>query len=156
MESRLAHGDFVGHLAVGRQGLGMTKSVRWKGASAKDRRGLIQAEVRKMEEEKRKAKAVQLGSQGACSAWVTEKRVLNWSDIWKYEPLRLHFLIRSVYDTLPSPANLYQWKLREDPNCVLCGRKGTMYHILSSCTVSLAQGRYRWRHDTVTAVVTLS
>ena len=148
-ESRLAHSDIVGNLAVGRQGLGMQKSVSWKGASAKERRGLIQAEVRAMEEEDRKAKAVQLGSQGAWTAWVTEKRVLKWSDMWKYEPIRISFLLRSVYNTLPSPANLYQWKLREDPNCILCGRKGTMAHILSSCTVSLSQGRYRWRHDTV-------
>ena len=69
--------------------------------------------------------------------------------MWRYEPVRLRFLLRSVYDTLPSPANLYLWKLKEDPNCVLCGRKGTLEHILSSCTVSLSQGRYRWRHDTV-------
>merc|ERR1712074_40075 len=99
--------------------------------------------------EERKAKAVQLGSQGAWTAWCTEKRSLSWSDLWRYEPVRLRFLLRSVYDTLPSPANLYLWKLKEDPNCVLCGRKGTLEHILSSCIVSLSQGRYRWRHDTV-------
>ena len=32
---------------------------------------------------------------------------------------------------------------------MLCGRIGTLEHILSSCSVALSQGRYRWRHDSV-------
>jgi len=54
-----------------------------------------------------------------------------------------------AYDTLHSPAHLHVWGLREDPNCKLCGQKGTLAHILSGCKTALTQGRYRWRHDKV-------
>ena len=54
-----------------------------------------------------------------------------------------------MYDLLPSPANLLRWGLVKDPICHLCDKPGTMRHALSSCQTALAQGRYRWRHDTV-------
>ena len=72
-----------------------------------------------------------------------------WGDIWKYAPLRLSFLIRPVYALLPTPANLCRWGLTDDPKCSLCDRSGTLEHVLSSCSTSLPQGRYRWRHVTV-------
>jgi len=65
------------------------------------------------------------------------------------EPVRISFLLRSVYDVLPTPANLHRWKLTEDPSCTLCGKRGTLEHALSSCSTALSQGRYRWRHDRV-------
>ncbi|GFO03910.1 reverse transcriptase [Plakobranchus ocellatus] len=34
-------------------------------------------------------------------------------------PLRISFLIRSVYDLLPSNANLVRWGKRDDPTCPL-------------------------------------
>ncbi len=40
-----------------------------------------------------------------------------------------------------------------DVLCGLCGGKGTMAHILSGCKIALTQGRYRWRHDKVLAVL---
>ena len=43
-------------------------------------------------------------------------------------PLRISFLIRSVYDLLPSQ-----------------GRQ-TAEHVLSSCKIILSHGRYTWRH----------
>jgi len=54
-----------------------------------------------------------------------------------------------VYDLLPSPANLSRWGLIDDPKCSLCDKTGTLEHVLSSCSTSLTDGRYRWRHDTV-------
>ena len=41
------------------------------------------------------------------------------------------------------------WGKAESPNCTLCGKAGNLEHILSSCSKALADGRYRWRHDTV-------
>ena len=61
-------------------------------------------------------------------------------DIWK-------FLLRSVYDTLPSPANIQQWG--QAPACKLCVKRGIMTYNISGCSVALTQGRYRWRHDNV-------
>ena len=102
-----------------------------------------------MEEEYIKTKAVQMGKQGSWTRWTTPERSLSWADIWQYEPLRLKFLLRYVYDVLPSPANLCQWNLTDNPNCRLCEKRSTLDHILSSCKVALSQGRYRWGHDTV-------
>jgi len=43
--------------------------------------------------------------------------------------------------------------MREDPLCRMYGGKGTTAHILSGCKTALTQGRYRWRHDKVLAVL---
>ena len=90
-----------------------------------------------------------MGGQCAWTQWQTTERHLTWADIWHYEPLRLKFLLRSVYDLLPSPVNLHRWGLVDDPKCQLCDKPGTMQHTLSSCQTALTQGRYRWRHDRV-------
>ena len=68
-------------------------------------------------------------------------------------PLRISFIIRSVYDLLPSNANLAKWGKSEDPACPLCEKKQTVEHVLSSCKVALAQGRYTWRHNQVLKVI---
>ncbi|XP_066304443.1 uncharacterized protein [Branchiostoma lanceolatum] len=44
---------------------------------------------------------------------------------------------------------------RKKENCGLCGKRGTLSHILSGCQVALSQGRYRWRHDKVLRVLAL-
>ncbi|GFO29006.1 reverse transcriptase [Plakobranchus ocellatus] len=64
-------------------------------------------------------------------------------------PLRITFLIRSVYNLLPSKANLVRWGKKDDPTCPLCQGRQTTEHVLSSCKVALSQGRYTWRYDTV-------
>jgi hypothetical protein len=148
-KSSLAHKDIVGTTSEGRQGLGMHCRVQWREADSRQKRTLIQKEVRDVEEETRQAKAVQLGPQGAWTRWTVPERKLTWKNMWNYEPLRLSFLLRSVYDLLPSPANLYRWSLADTPDCPLCGQRGTLEHILSSCKTALTQGRYRWRHDNV-------
>ncbi|CAC5364749.1 unnamed protein product [Mytilus coruscus] len=98
---------------------------------------------------KRRAKAVELSRQGAWMKWNLPERKITWAELWRMEPFRISFMLRSVYDALPSPSNLHQWGLIEEPSCKLCGERGTMAHIISGCKVALTQGRYRWRHDKV-------
>ncbi|XP_052271350.1 uncharacterized protein LOC127872054 [Dreissena polymorpha] len=148
-ESILRHKDIVGTTTEGRQGLGMIKPQRWSTADKRERSQMVQKEIRASEEESRRARSVEMGGQCAWNKWTTTERKFTWADIWQYEPLRLKFLLRSVYDLLPSPTNLHRWGLVEDPSCSLCNKPGTMEHILSSCQTSLTQGRYRWRHDAV-------
>ena len=83
--------------------------------------------------------------------WDLPERELTWAGLWRKDQFRISFLLRSVYDTLPSPVNLHQWGLVEDPNCKLCGKRGIMAHILLGCRVPLTQGSYtcRCRHDKV-------
>ncbi|XP_052256524.1 uncharacterized protein LOC127861838 [Dreissena polymorpha] len=144
-ENELKHKDIVGVTAVGRDGIGARKVVLWSRSDQKERRAMIQSEVRRA----RQARAVEMGAQGACTTWETADGKLTWGDIWKYEPFRFSFLLRSIYDLLPSPANLCRWGLTEDPKCSLCDRVGTLEHVLSSFTTALTQGRYRCRHDLV-------
>jgi len=148
-EGMLILRDIIGITNIGRQGLGASHFQQWGKADRKERRAMIQEQVRHLEEEGRRAKAVELAAQGAWTRWNLPSRKATWANLWNLEPFRISFLLRSVYDTLPSPTNLYRWKLRDDPACKLCGERGTMAHILSSCKVALSQGRYRWRHDKV-------
>ena len=48
---------------------------------------MVQGEIKMREEENRKAKKDELGSQGAWLRWEKEQpeqRTLDWSDIWQY------------------------------------------------------------------------
>ena len=146
-ESRLHHKDNVGVTTIGMQGLGNTRKELWSTAGSNERRKLVQEEIGLVEEKEKRAKAVVVGAQCAYTTWENTDRNLSWAGIWCYEPLRRSFLLRSVYDVLPSPANLLRWGLQDHPQCQLCGK--TMEHILSACNTSLTQGRYRWRHDCV-------
>ncbi|XP_063419448.1 uncharacterized protein LOC134702450 [Mytilus trossulus] len=148
-ESILHHKDIVGNTCTGRQGLGMTHFQQWSKATPKEKSSMVQSEIRTVEEEQRRAKAVELSRQGAWMKWNLPERKITWAELWRMEPFRISFMLRSVYDTLPSPSNLHQWGLIEEPSCKLCGERGTMAHILSGCKVALTQGRYRWRHDKV-------
>ena len=68
-------------------------------------------------------------------------------------PLRLAFMIRSVYDVLPSRTNLQKWGIVQDASCSLCGCSQSLRHVLSSCSYALAHGRYTWRHNQVLQIV---
>jgi hypothetical protein len=91
---------------------------------------MAQNEIRLSEEETRKARAIELGLKGTWTRWTTTERKVTWADFWQYEPLRLSFLLRSVYDLIASPANLHRWGLVEDPCCPLFDKKGTVEHVL--------------------------
>lgn len=70
--------DIIGAPCTGRQGLGMTHFQKWGKASPRERRTMVQAEIRKLEEEQRKATVVELGSQGASTRCDLPKRKLTW------------------------------------------------------------------------------
>ncbi|XP_052268407.1 uncharacterized protein LOC127869787 [Dreissena polymorpha] len=114
--------------AVGLQGIGATKTVLWSRSDQKERRAMIQSEVRREEESARQARAVEMGAQGTWTTWNTTDRKLTWGEIWKYKPLRFSFLLRSVYDLLPSAANLFRWALTTDPKFSLCDKTDTLEH----------------------------
>lgn len=91
-----------------------------------------------------------LSQQGAWTWWESFlRRKISWSEIWHSDASRIKFLVQSVYDVLPSSANLHIWGMSESPSCPLCSRKSTLKHILSACPKALGEGRYRWRHDQV-------
>ena len=152
-EERLRHKAILGSIAKGRAGLRFFSSTHTNSAKGKERRQLIQEEVPDGVEV-RYCKMVGLSQQGAWTRWEhVEKKRITWSDCWRPDFSEIRFLIKSVYDVLPSPTNLHIWGKRETPNCLLCARKGSLQHILSSCPKAFGNGRYRWRHDQALKVI---
>ena len=154
VEFRLKHKKMVGAVQVGHQGLGWTRHTCWSSANDSDRWKLVSQEFREAEEEKRLATAVGQVKQGAWTRWESvEQRNISWSVLWEMEPLRISFLWRSTYDLLPTPANLSSWYDDNSDCCHVCGGRGNLQHILSSCPSSLSSGLYTWRHNNVLKVV---
>ena len=142
--------EIIGHTQTNRLGLGSSKMEWWSKAKGKAKRDMVLQEIRSEENKKRVQKAVQQSQQGQWTTWEAAlQRSLNWNDLWHMAPLRISFILRSVYDLLPSNANLVKWGKKEDPTCPLCQSRQTVEHVLSSCKVALSQGRYTWRHNQV-------
>ena len=59
----------------------------------------------------------------------------------------LSFLIKAVYDILPTPVNLHAWGLTTSDRCRACGKTASLKHILTGC--KYAQRSYTWRHNEV-------
>ena len=134
---------------IGQEGLGTRAFQRWKDSPAAEHRKMVQEKIKQKEDETRSARVVQMGAQAMWTKWDVPKRKLTWPDICKHDPSRIHFLVRSVFDLLPSPTNLLLQNLSADPRCSLCKKTATLQHILSFCNVALIQGLYRWRHNKV-------
>jgi len=148
--------DIVGLTQTNRHGLGFAKETKrwWSNSSSKDRRDLTLREIRQECEDARLQEAVQQSQQGQWTSWEDAlQRSLTWEDIWHMAPLRISFLIRAMYDQLPTGANLARWNVAQDVKCALCGESETLQHVLSACKVALGNGRYTWRHNQVLKVV---
>ena len=62
----------------------------------------------------------------------------------------LCFCLGATYNVLPSPSNLKRWHVASESRCFLCHKDVyTIPHILGACKISLQQGRYTFRHDSV-------
>lgn len=142
--------EVMGATQSGRQGFNSSEGPWWSQASPRERREMVVQEVREAEDERRVQKAAQQSQQGQWTAWSGAlQRSLTWGDVWRMAPLRLSFAIRSMYDLMPSAANLVKWKKTVDDACPLCSERQTLEHVLSSCSVALGQHRYTWRHNVV-------
>ena len=95
---------------------------------------------------------VQCSQQGQVLRWEENviERKLSWTEVWNWSTSRLSFLVRSTYDVLPSPVNLVRWKISVEEKCI-CGKRGTLKHILSNCSKAL--DRYTWRHNEVLKIL---
>ena len=142
--------EVIGQTQSDRKGLGSSTAKWWSKAEGKEKRDMVINEIRLNEDSRRIQKAVQQPQQAQWTNWDNAlQKSLTWNEIWHMAPLRISFLIRSVYDLLPSNANLVRWGKKEDPTCPLCQGRQTTEHVLSSCRIALSQGRYTWRHNRV-------
>ena len=147
-ESRLRTQEITGIPNKGREGLGLKPRKYFSKQEKKEKRRMVVNAVRDMEEEKRTVKMTGLSKQGAPMNWEVPERRVSSRDILGMQEGRLGFIVKSVYDLLPTPENRNRW-FSTDEGCQLCGGIGSLAHILSGCPTALGQGRYRWRHDQV-------
>ena len=151
-KSRLRMKEIVGIPNKGKEGLGLNPRKYYSSSAKDERRTMIVDSVREAEEDRRRMKMVSLAKQGAHTRWEVPEKKLSHREIISRSETSLKFLVKSVYDLLPTPANKNKWFGTEE-SCKLCGENGTMVHIQSGCRVALAQGRYRWRHNQVLRVI---
>ena len=96
--------DIAGIANKGREGLGMSKRQYYCKSNQRDKRTLVTEEIRKKEEETRQIRMVSLAKQGASSRWEVPERSLSTNDILKTSDSAFKFLVKSVYDLLPTPS----------------------------------------------------
>ena len=147
-EFKLRMQEIAGTPNKGKEGLGLTPRTCLSRATKRDRRRMIVDTVREAEEDRRVVRMTGLAKQGAHMRWEVPERKISHRDIINMPESRFAFLIKAVYDLLPTPHNKHMW-FGEEEGCTLCGDKGTLQHILSGCRIALSQGRYKWRHDQV-------
>ena len=84
-----------------------------------------------------------------------EKENVTWqSMVYNLPKGILPFALKATTNTLNTPDNLRRWGKKKLANCSLCGNHCTLLHILNYCSISLNQGRFDWRHDSVLKVLT--
>ena len=147
-KSRLQMVEIVGIPNKGKEGLGLNPRKYYSSSSKKEKRSMVVQTVREAEEDRRIVKMTSLAKQGAHTRWEVPQKKLSHKEIISRSETSIKFLVKAVYDLLPTPSNKNIWFGEED-TCKLCGGKGTLQHILSGCEVALAQGRYTWRHNEV-------
>lgn len=81
-EEGLRHKVLVGAVARGRAGIGSLEVPRFDRAQGKERRQLIQEEIRAVVEDERMGRAVAMRQQGAWTKWEqTTEHKLTWNDL---------------------------------------------------------------------------
>ena len=59
----------------------------------------------------------------------------------------LSFLVKAIYDVLPTPVNLHAWGFTISDRCRACGKTASLKHILTRCEYGLRS--YTWRQNEV-------
>ena len=139
--------EIIGTVANGKAGLGLHSQRWWFKESTANRRKMVSEEIH-LEEVKRFATAVGQRKQGEWTKWESAKdRAVTWRDLKHTEPKKLSFLIKAVYDVLPTPVNLHAWGLTTSDRCRARGKTVSLKHILIGCEYTLRS--YTWRHNEV-------
>ncbi|XP_067280778.1 uncharacterized protein [Pseudorasbora parva] len=103
-ESRLRHRSLIGAVTHGRAGLGSGTTPRYNKAQGKDRRALVQQEVRVAVEEERASRMVGMRQQGAWTRWENAvDRKVTWVELWKETSEMSSMSSRSFSLNLPYP-----------------------------------------------------
>ena len=146
----LKNKEVIEQTQTDRKELGSSTAKWWSKAEGKEKRDMVINEIRLNEDSRRVQQAVHQPQQGQWTKWDNAlQKSLTWNEIWHMTPLWTSFLIRSVYDLLPSNANLVRWEKKQDHTCPQRQGRQTTEHVLSFCKIALSQGRCTWRHNRV-------
>ena len=63
---------------------------------------------------------------------------VTWGDDRHIDPPKLSFLIKAVYDVLPTPVNLHIRMLTSSDRCRTCRKTSSLKHILIRCEFALS------------------
>ena len=81
---------------------------------------------------------------------IEEKENATWQGVIQNVPKGvLSFALKACSNGLNTPDNLKHWGIRKTNKCDLCGNFSNLEHILNWCPVSLKEGRFKWRHDSI-------
>ena len=106
-ESSCKMKEVIGSVETGRAGFGLHPQRWWSKETTKNKRRMVSEEIHYFEESKRLAIAMAQPKQVAWTRWEnTKDRTITWNDIKQMEPKQLGFLIKAVYDILPTPVDL--------------------------------------------------
>jgi hypothetical protein len=137
-----------------KQGLGFQR--RPKPITIKEKRAAVVEFMEGQMEEERFRDNTRLEMQGEWTKWKhLMAHDLNWQKIlYKQGGHLFKFLLNATTDTCATQNNLRRWGATSLGKCILCStREGTLYHVLSGCSVALYEnsgvGRLTWRHDSI-------
>ena len=140
--------EIIGTVANGKAGLGLHPQRWWSKESTANRRKMVSEEIHHLEVVRRFATAVGQRRKVAWTKWENAKdRAVTWRDLKHIEPKKLSFLIKTVYDVLPTPVNLHACGLTTSDRCCACGKTASLKHILTRCEYALRS--YTWTHNEV-------
>ena len=152
-ESSLKMKEVIGSVATGRARFSLHPQRWWSKETTKNKRRMVSEEIHDFEESKRLAIAVAQPKQDAWTRWEnTKDRTITWSDIKQMEPKQLGFLIKAVYDILPTPVSLKLWGLSTSNLCKACEKISNLKHVQTGCQYSLRS--YTWRHNEILGIIT--
>ena len=140
--------EIIGTVANRKEGLGLHPQRWWSKESTANRRKMVSEEIHHLEEVRCFATAVGQRKQGTWTKWENAKdRAVTWRNLKHMEPKKLSFLIKAVYDVLPTPVNLHAWGLTTSDRCRACEKTASLKHILTGCEYALRS--YTWKHNEV-------
>jgi hypothetical protein len=138
----------------GRQGLGHGNFVNPADVTVKSRRKLASNAWKQREQQRMLVHTHGLARQGVWLGWHRSTRPidLSWRNlIYGPGPAVIKFILNATINNARTPDILKLWGYKKNDDCVLCGKRGTLHHVLSNCKKALKQGRYTWRHNSVLA-----
>ena len=126
------------------------------GASRKSLLKKAKAHVATCDKERRLEHARSLQHQGQLLHATDQKAAGIWpSSVLQLPPEVMKVSMNAAQDTLPHNTNLAMWKRKENlsDECMLCGVRQTLPHVLNQCSTALQLRRYNTRHDAVPEVI---